>query len=82
MKVKEVKNIGKGYEGMNPLAAKELGVKCPRNTILVKKSLSPKSKKKTITHEKIEYKQMKRGLKYRPAHRIATGLTRRKKRRR
>jgi len=74
MKVKEVKRIGKGYLGMNPLAAKELGIKSPPNTILIKKGLTRHKKNLTIIHEKIEYAQMKRGLKYKPAHRIASAL--------
>lgn len=80
MKVKEVKSIEKGYIGMNPAAGKELGVKCPPRTILVKKSLSPKQKQSVVAHERIEYSQMRRGLKYKSAHKIANALTKPKRR--
>jgi len=74
LKVKAVKHIPKGYLGMNPLAAKELGIPCPKDTILIKKSLSPKQKKLTVAHEKIEFVQMQRGSNYRKAHKVASSL--------
>jgi len=76
MRIKLVKKISKGYLGMNRRAAKELGIDYPysEETILINKSLSKKEQKKTIAHEKIELFHMKRGLKYREAHKIANAL--------
>lgn len=73
LKIKRVKSKSiKGYYGMNPEAAKELGIKCPKNTILIEDKLKGRMKKRTIAHEKIEnYMMKKKGLKYKEAHKIA-----------
>lgn len=76
MKIKYVKPKKiKGYFGMNPEASKELGLKCPKNTILIANNLKGRMKKRTIVHEKIESYLMKnKGLRYAKAHMIASKL--------
>lgn len=72
MKVKRV-NMGNKFYGMNFYANRELkaGFKCKPNEILVDKHLKGRMLKRTIAHEKIEAYNMKRGLKYKKADKIA-----------
>lgn len=65
-------NIIKGYYGMNPEASKELGVRCPKNTILIDKNLKGRMLTRTIQHEKVEsYLMREKGMNYNKAHKIA-----------
>jgi hypothetical protein len=61
-----------GFIGMNKKAAQELGIHYPhkQNIIEIYKNEEP-IMQHTITHEKIEFCLMKKGLTYREAHKIA-----------
>lgn len=62
----------KGYYGMNPEAGKELGVSCPKNTILVRNDLKGRMLTRTIQHEKVEeYNMRVKGMSYKKADKIA-----------
>lgn len=56
------------YRAMNPLAAKELGVKCPKDKILYTKQ---SKKVLDIRHELVEYDEMAKGKTYKTAHKVA-----------
>jgi len=61
-----------GFIGMNKKAAQELGIHYPhrQNIIEIYKTEEP-IMQHTITHEKIEFCLMKKGLTYHEAHKIA-----------
>jgi hypothetical protein len=73
----KIKYVGneqlKDYAGMNYHAGKVLGFipKLKKNEILIDKKLSKKDKQKTIRHEIIEDKLIKKGMGYFKAHKIA-----------
>jgi hypothetical protein len=74
MKVKYTSNLPFGYLGMNPRAAKELGLSCPRDTYLILDSLSAFQKKQILKHERTEYALMGKGLDYDEAHERASRI--------
>lgn len=61
------------YRAMHPRAAKELGLKCPKNTITYQLSCRrPKSRRVLdLRHEIVEWDEMSKGKRYKAAHRIA-----------
>ena len=61
---------------MNSKAARELGIKWKygKNTVVVLKRLRGKSRRRVIKHEIEELKLMRRGVRYRDAHRVANVL--------
>lgn len=61
------------YRAMNPLAAKELRQPCPPRTIVYCNiALHPKRRlPMDIRHEIVEYDAMRKGKRYKAAHRIA-----------
>ncbi len=65
------KGILKDYIGMNSGAAAQMGFKMPTHTIYVLRGLDDKIKLHTLLHEMIEYKLIKKGMKYWDAHCIA-----------
>lgn len=75
-KVKVRRRNVKGYYGMNNEANKELGLKVEMkdNDILIDKSLKGRKKRQVIMHEVEERKLMKKGMKYKPAHKKVTKL--------
>lgn len=81
MKVKYVPSDRiKGYYGMNHEAGKELGVYCPKNTILVDSELKGRMLKRTIAHEKLEsYLMKEKGMSYKDADRVAMSFEKRVK---
>lgn len=81
LKIKYVKPKEiKGFYGMNYEASKELGVKCPKNTILIDSSLKGRMKARTIQHEKIEsYLMKKKHLNYKKAHNVAMSFEKKHK---
>jgi hypothetical protein len=71
-----VKDIPKGYIGMNYYAAKELGIPYPydKHTVIVKRSVLEEDVAKyrrTAKHEKVEAERMRKGEKYEMAHKQA-----------
>lgn len=60
------------YAAMNPMAAKAFGFHhIHAGEILVWSGLKGKARRKTIVHEEVEAKLMKRGLPYWKAHEAA-----------
>ena len=87
MKVRMVsqRKLGARWQGMNPAAAKELGLAREhtpaKGEVWCLKTLHKTGKFKTIEHEIYEYALMrKRGLHYRSADRLATQYERRLRR--
>ena len=63
-----------GWMGMNEKAAKaeHFGkIKLKKNDVLVKKTLPSLIKKRTIRHEEVEDELMRKGKKYKAAHKVA-----------
>lgn len=59
LKIRYVKSVGRGHwQGMNPLTAEALKIKCPRGTIIVEKTLSNKAE--VVKHEQHEYALLKK----------------------
>lgn len=79
VKVKR-KNI-KGYWGMNRPASQELKIEVipPKDTIYIDKSLKGRKKRQVIAHEVYEQEKMKKGMKYRKAHKKALKFERKVK---
>ncbi len=77
-KVREVRSIKGGFIGMNPHAARQLGMPYKNGkTVEVVSSLPKKEKKLTIQHEIDEDRLIKRHkLHYKTAHKKATRLER------
>jgi hypothetical protein len=74
LKVRKSKTLEKTpYRAMNPPAAKELGIKCPKNVILYDSRSSKTQRRKVmdLRHELIEHDEMKKGKTYRNAHKVA-----------
>jgi len=70
--------VTRDFVGMNPYAAKELGIKkFPANMIWIDNDLNYRDKCITLNHEIIEYMLMKRGWRYWTAHKRALKLERR-----
>jgi hypothetical protein len=80
-KVKVKQKTVKGYWGMNNSANKELDlqVRMNDNDILIAKSLKGKKKRQVIAHEVEERKLMKKGMKYKSAHKRALKIERKVK---
>jgi hypothetical protein len=83
VKVVNPKLLGSKYQGMNYYAAKELKQKHkpPKNVVWVGSDLTPRERRLTAAHEKIEHYHMRRGLKYKKADKIALRLEARLRRR-
>lgn len=68
--------LGK-WAGMNPAAGAKLrfrdnkGRRCPERVILIDKDMPSGKRRKTVVHERVEYRLMKRGMSYEKAHRLA-----------
>lgn len=72
-KIIRVKEIPQGYIGMNYYAARTHKIPFPysRNVILVKEGLTEAQRRQTIQHERVEINLMRRGRRYRTAHKEA-----------
>lgn len=71
IKLVSSKTLG-DYEAMNPEAAKVFGRKQPGNMIEIEQGLPPEKKYRDLNHELIERRLMAGGMKYWPAHRVAS----------
>lgn len=69
--------IREEWQGMNHMAAKELGIEIDRlneHTVAIDQSLSQPKRKLTFKYEVIEMHAMMAGMSYKSAHRMATML--------
>ena len=74
LKVRNSKALAKTpYRAMNPLAAKELGMRCPKNAILLGPRACRTKKREVmdLRHELVEVDEMRKGKPYKTAHLIA-----------
>lgn len=71
--VKEVtKTILHDYAAMNPAAAKSMGFSMPNNEMWLQSGMLDKDRYTDLSHELIEYRLMKSGMRYWPAHEFST----------
>jgi hypothetical protein len=72
LKVKLVNPKNSEYKGMNPRAARELGIKHPKKCLTVDRGLSSRETGITIGHERYENYIMENGVRYHRGHNLAT----------
>lgn len=73
LKVRLVKRTPRGYDGMNAPAAKQLGLPYPypKDVVTVNRNLSKKRQREVARHERIEVANLKKGMSYHKAHKVA-----------